>query len=82
MSKKTIKSKKNSAVLEELLREELRLLTILEHPHIVRALGICEDENDIYVAMELMPSGNLAEMLQKIKEKKISFTEADAANLI
>ena len=62
--------------------EELRLLTLLEHPHIVRTLSLCEDEEKYYISFELLKSGNLAEVLRKIKEKSISFTEADAANLI
>ena len=60
----------------------MQLLTELEHPHIVRALGLCEDDECLYVAFELMSSGNLAEVLAKIREKQISFTEADAANLV
>ena len=60
----------------------MRLLTVLEHPHIVRALGLCEDEESVYVSFELMSSGNLAEVLAKIKKKGISFTEADAAHLV
>ena len=58
------------------------MLTLLEHPHIVRTLSLCEDEEKYYISFELLKSGNLAEVLRKIKEKKISFTEADAANLI
>lgn len=64
------------------MTEELRLLTILEHPHIVRALGLCEDDQNFYVSFELMTNGNLAEVLKKIKEKSIPFTESDAAHLI
>ena len=69
-------------MLEKLLTEEIRLLTLLEHPHIVRTMGLMEDEENIYVALELMTNGNLAEVLRKIKEKGIPFTECDAANLI
>ena len=60
----------------------MRLLTILEHPHIVRALSLCEDDLEYYVAFELMPSGNLAEVLRAIKDKRIPFTEYDACNMI
>ena len=34
---------KNNEYLQVLLESEIKLLTILEHPHIVRALGLCED---------------------------------------
>ena len=82
---KTISRKKlleKNKILDELLTEELRLLTILEHPHIVRALGLCEDEETVYVAFELMKRGTLTEILKKIREKNIDFTEADSANII
>ena len=65
-----------------MLSQEIELLTLLEHPHLVRALGLCEDEETIYVAFELLTSGNLAEVLKKIRDSQIPFTEADAANLI
>ena len=71
-----------SPILDELLTEELRLLTILEHPHIVRALGLCEDEETVYVAFELMKKGTLTEIMRKIKQHNIDFTEADSANII
>ena len=82
IDKSVISLKKNGELLEQLLAEELRLLTLLEHPHIVRSLGLCDDEKQYYMIFELLPSGNLAEVLQKIKEKGILFTEADAANLV
>ena len=60
---------KNSKILQKLLAEELKLLTILEHPHIVRTISTCEDDLNFYVAFELMSKGNLAEVLRAIKEK-------------
>ena len=80
--KKNLKEKPNWYLLEQLLTEEMRLLTLIEHPHIVRTLGLAATEESIYVAFELISSGNLLEFLKQIKQKHISFTEADAANLV
>ena len=80
--KKNLKEKPNWYLLEQLLTEEMRLLTLIEHPHIVRTLGLASTEESIYVAFELISSGNLLEFLKQIKQKHISFTEADAANLV
>ena len=55
---------------------------MLEHPHIVRVLQCCFDDEEYYVAFELMKSGNLAEVLRAIRDKKIPFTEYDACNMI
>lgn len=60
---------KNNDYLQVLLESEMKLLTILEHPHIVRALGLCEDQEQYYVAFELISNGNLAEVLRAIRDK-------------
>ena len=54
----------------------------LDHPHIVRVLDLCEDDESIYIALELIKHGNLLEALRKIKQMKIKFTERHAANII
>ena len=54
----------------------------LDHPHIVRVLDLCEDDNDIFIALELIEHGNLLEALTKIKKRKVKFTERDAADII
>jgi len=58
------------------------VLEQLDHPHIVRVIELLEDDRDYFIVMELMPDGNLLDMLNKISKARISFTERDAANLI
>ena len=50
-------------VHEELMIQELEILEKLENPHIVHVLDICEDVDNIYIAMELMPHGTLMQKL-------------------
>lgn len=64
------------------MRGELEALDELDHPNIVRVIELLESDDDYYIVMELMPDGNLLDMLNKIAKQKISFTERDAANLV
>lgn len=81
---KVVNKAKISAVpiYEKLMRQELEVLEQLDHPHIVRVIELLEDTRDYYIVMELMPDGNLLDMLNKIAKARFSFTERDAANLI
>ena len=45
-------------------------------------LDLCEDESNIYIVLELIKSGNLLEILDKMKQNNVKFTEKDAANII
>lgn len=71
-----------SEIYEKLMRQELEVLEELDHPHIVRVIELLENDEDYFIVMELMPDGNLLDMLNKFARRKISFTERDAANLI
>ena len=69
-------------IYSDLMWQELEALDKLEHPHIVRVLDLCEDDNNIYVVAELMRHGTLTQMLAKIQETRASFTERDCANIV
>ena len=69
------KVEKQDPVFAQLMRQELEALEKLDHPHIVRVLDLCEDENNIYIAAELLKHGNLLEFLDKMKQKGVKFTE-------
>lgn len=81
---KVIKKSKmaEDKVFEELMKQELEVLEKLEHPHIVRVLDLCEDDDKIYIALELIKHGNLLEVLSKIRQRNIKFTERDAADIV
>ena len=67
---------------EDLLLQEIETLQLLDHPHIVRVMEILEDNENIYMASELMENGNLLQVFDKIKESNTPFTERDVANII
>ena len=69
-------------VHEDLLKQELAALERISHPYIVRVMDLFEDDQSIYVALELLPHGNLIQVLSKIRKCGASFTERDAANLV
>jgi len=60
----------------------LQALERISHPYIVRVMDLFEDDHNIYVALELLPHGNLLQVLTKIKRCGASFTERDAASLV
>ena len=64
------------------MKQELEVLEKLSHPNIVRVLDLLEDSNSIYIVLELMHYGNLAEDIERLKSQKMSFTERDAATII
>ena len=69
-------------IMEELLLEELALLQKLDHPHIVHVLEMLQDDENLYVVMELMTHGDLLKVHQRIIKNKWTFTERDIANII
>ena len=69
-------------VFRDMLREELQALEQLDHPHIVRVVDLLEDEENIYIAAELMRHGNLLEVINEMQEKQYKFNEADIANIV
>jgi len=58
--------------VEDLIREEVLLISKLQHPHVVRMYGAIQDEAHINVFVEWMPGGSIASLL----EKHGAFTEA------
>ena len=46
-----------------LMKQELEVLENISHPYIVRVIDLCEDRTNIYVVSELLPSGNMLEVL-------------------
>ena len=69
-------------VFKDMLRQELQALQHLDHPHIVRVIDLLEDEENIYIVAELMPHGNLLQVVDKMQQTNHKFTEADIANIV
>lgn len=51
------------SVYDELLRQELQVLEITDHPHITKVYEILEDNKCYYVVMELLEGGNLLDKI-------------------
>ena len=60
---------KEDKMYEDLLLQEIETLQLLDHPHIVRVMEILEDNENIYMASELMENGNLLQVFDKIKDR-------------
>jgi len=67
---------------KELVKKELGVLQLLDHPHIVHVLELLSDRSNFYCVLELMPHGNLMEVYDRIVKNGWSFTERDAANIV
>ena len=42
------------------------------HPNIVKVLGVCVDNDPVYIIMELMPAGDLLKFLRDAKRDHVS----------
>ena len=42
------------------------------HPNIVKVLGVCIDNDPVYIIMELMPAGDLLKFLREAKRDHVS----------
>ena len=51
--------------VEQLIREEVLLISKLQHPHVVRMYGAIQEGAHINVFVEWMPGGSLASLLDK-----------------
>eukprot|EP01041_Mallomonas_annulata_P009274 gene9274-19252_t len=63
---------------KSLLRTEIAVLKLVNHPNIIRMEGLYESRNCMYIVMEMLKGGELFERIVG----KPRFTEADAAKLI
>lgn len=64
------------------MKQELEVLEQINHPYIVRVLDLFEDENNIYVAQEILPYGNLLEVVNRMSQNNAKFSEKNVAGLI
>ena len=57
-------SKKEMSVSDmELQRREIEILKMCQHPHIIRLLDIFENQDYIYIVMELLDGASLADFI-------------------
>ena len=63
-----VMSKKEMSVSDvELQRREIEILKMCQHPHIIRLLDLFENQDYIYIVMEILSGGDLFSYLEKRK---------------
>lgn len=62
---KLVKKKELDLKELELLRREIEVLKVCQHPNIIRFYDVFENEHYIYIVMELLKGGDLFRYLQK-----------------
>ncbi|KAJ3682157.1 hypothetical protein LUZ60_014730 [Juncus effusus] len=58
-----VKVHRGSERLNRVFKQELEVLRKIQHPHIVRLLGFCEDREEGVLVLEFAPNGNLHDKL-------------------
>ena len=77
--KQIIKAKVHNS---ETFKRELQILSIVDHPHIVRLFEFFEDEKYYYLIMELCSGGDLLEKMKEKSRNSKTFTEKEAMVII
>jgi len=62
---KIIKKKKISSSEMSMLRNEIEVLKICEHPYICKLIDVFEDQKCLYVVLELLSGGDMFEYLNR-----------------
>ena len=60
------------------LENEVMILSQIEHPNIVKLREVFEDQENIYIVLDLLSGG---ELFQRVVDKRV-FTEKDAADIL
>ena len=77
--KQIIKEKVNKS---ETFKRELQILSIVDHPHIVRFFEFFEDEKYFYLIMELCSGGDLLDKMKEKTKNSKTFSEKEALIII
>ena len=82
---KKIKHRDNNSI--EQVMNEIKLLSSVSHPNLVRLLGCCIEKGEQILVYEFMPNGTLSEHLQRQRGKGLPWTirltiAAETANAI
>lgn len=74
---KVLEKKKLSEHERELLRSEVAIMRLLNHPNVVQMKEVFEDRGKMYLVMELIEGG---ELFERIRQKKV-FSEFSAFHI-
>ena len=64
---------------QELVKQEIEIMKISQHPNLIRLLDVFENLEYIYIVMELMEAGDLFSYLER---RNFRIPERDAARII
>jgi len=56
---------KNSRTMSDKINREIKFLTRLKHPHVVKVFEAFQVKNLLYVVMEYLPKGELFDLIAK-----------------
>ena len=60
-----LNSLKKSKTMSEKIEREIKCLSKLKHPHVVRVFETFETDNMLFVVMELLEKGELFDLIAK-----------------
>jgi len=66
----------------EMFYKEMELLENMNHPHVVKGYDMFEDEDAIYLVMELCSGGELFDRIEAKRKEGSTYSEQSAANII
>ena len=69
-------------ILRDAVKQELGVLTTLDHPYIVHIFELLFDDKNLYFVAELMEHNDLLHVHEEIIRNKWSFTEKDVKNMV
>lgn len=69
-----IKTLRKGATAQEKMEflQEAQLMSNFKHEHILGLIGICFDDNNLYIIMELMQGGDLLSFLRQSRPSAVS----------
>ena len=69
-------------ILRDAVKQELGVLTTLDHPYIVHIFELLFDDKNLYFVAELMEHKDLLHVHEDIIKNNWSFTEKDVKNMV
>jgi len=68
-------SSMNEQQTRDAFRKECQVLSLLDHPHVLRLFGAVEEEDNICIVTELVPGGSLFDLTHTKPHTHQTFTK-------
>eukprot|EP00927_Polykrikos_kofoidii_P068889 TRINITY_DN6423_c1_g1_i1.p1 TRINITY_DN6423_c1_g1~~TRINITY_DN6423_c1_g1_i1.p1 ORF type:complete len:418 (+),score=61.32 TRINITY_DN6423_c1_g1_i1:210-1463(+) len=80
-SKRAVKSiDRRKGVGEDRVQEEIEIMRMVNHPHVIRLFDVFDEQNRVYIVMELCTGGELLEDLSTSHD--MGYADSTAAHLV